>query len=37
MVHHNSDLSLVVKGKSKQHLDQSLMVLKESSHSKLNE
>ena len=37
MVHHNSESSLVVKVKSKQHLDQSLMELKELVLGKLNE
>ena len=37
MVHHKSDSSLVVKVKSKQHLDPLLMDLKESILSKLNE
>ena len=37
MVHHNSESSLVVEVKSKLHLDQSLLELKESLLSKLNE
>ena len=37
MVHHNSESSLVVEVKSKQHLDQTLMELKESVLVKLNE
>ena len=37
MVHHNSDSSLVVEVKSKQHLDPLLMELKESILGKLNE
>ena len=37
MVHHNSKLSLVVKVKSKQNLDKSLMELKELVLGKLNE
>ena len=37
MVHHNTKSSLVVDVKSKQHLDPSLMELKESVLSKLNE
>ena len=37
MVHHNSGSSLVVEVKYKQHLDQSLMDLKESVLDKLNE
>ena len=37
MVHHNSDSSLVVEVKSKQHLDPLLMELKESVLVKLNE
>ena len=37
MVHHHSKSSLVVEVKSKQHLDQSLMDLKESVLSKLTE
>ena len=37
MVHHNSESYLVVEVKSKQHLDQSLMELKESVLGKLNE
>ena len=37
MVHHNSDSSLVVEVKSKQHLDPLLMDLKESVLTKLNE
>ena len=37
MVHHNSESSLVVEVKSKQHLDQPLMELKESVLGKLNE
>ena len=36
MVHHNSESSLVVEVKSKQHLDQPLMELKESVLGKLN-
>ena len=37
IVHHNSELILVVEVKSKQHLDLALMELKESVHDKLNE
>ena len=37
MVHHNSELSLVVEVKSKQDLDQPLMELKESVIGNLNE
>ena len=37
MVHHNSESSLVVEVKSKQHLDHALMELKESVLDKLNE
>ena len=37
MVHHNSELSLVVDVKSKQHLDKPLIKLKESVLGKLNE
>ena len=37
IVYHNSDSSLVVGVKSKQHLDQSLMELKESVLVKLND
>ena len=37
MVHHNSELSLVVEVKSKQYLDKSLMELKKSILRKLNE
>ena len=37
MVHHNSDSSLVVEVKSKQHLDPLLMELKESILGKLSE
>ncbi|TMX00361.1 hypothetical protein EJD97_000964 [Solanum chilense] len=37
MVHHNSESSLVVEVKSKQHLHKSLMELKESVLGKLNE
>ena len=37
MVHHHSESSLVVKVKSKKHLDLSLMELKESVLGKLNE
>ena len=37
VLHHNSKSSLVVEVKSKQHLDLSLMELKESVLSKLNE
>ena len=37
MVHHNSESSLVVEVKSKQHLDQPLMELKESVLGKLDE
>ena len=37
MVHHNSESSLVVEVKSKQHLDPLLMELKESFLSKFNE
>ena len=37
IVHCKSGSSLVVKGKSKQHLDQTLMELKESVLGKLNE
>ena len=37
MAHHNSESSLVVKVKSKQHLDQPLMELKESVLCKLYE
>ena len=37
MVHHNSESSLVVKVNSKQHLDKSLMELKESTLVKLHE
>ena len=37
VVHHNSESSLVVEMKSKQHLDQTLMELKESVLGKLNE
>ena len=37
IVHHNSESSLVVEVKSKQHLDQPLMELKESVLGKLNE
>ena len=37
IVHHNSKSSLVVEVKSKQHLDQTLMGLKESVLGKLNE
>ena len=37
VVHHNSESSLVVKVKSKKHLDLSLMELKESVLGKLNE
>ena len=37
MVHHNSESSLVVEMKSKQHLDQPLMELKKSVLIKLNE
>ena len=37
MVHHNSESSLVVEVKTKQHLDQPLMDLKESMLGKLNE
>ena len=37
MVHHNFESSFVVEVKSKQHLDQSLMELKESVLIKLNE
>ena len=37
MVNYNSESSLVVKVKSKQHLDQPLMELKESVLGKLNE
>ena len=37
MVHHNFESSLVVEVKSKQHLDQPLMELKESILSKINE
>ena len=36
MVHHNSESSLVIEVKSKQHLDKSLMELKESVLGKLN-
>ena len=37
IVHHNSESSLVVEVKSKQHLDLALMELKESVLVKLNE
>ena len=37
MVHHNSESSLVVEVKSKQHLDQTLMELKESVLGKIKE
>ena len=37
MVHHNSESCLVVEVKSKQHIDQGLMDLKESVLGKLNE
>ena len=37
MVHHNSESSLVGEVKSKQHLNQQLMELKESVLGKLNE
>ena len=37
MVHHNSELSLVIEVKSKQHLDPLLMDLKESVLGNLNE
>ena len=37
IVHHNSESSLVVKVKSKQHLDLTLMELKESILGKTNE
>ena len=37
IVHHNSESSLVVEVKSKQHLDLALMELKESVIGKLNE
>ena len=37
MVHHNSESSLVVEMKSKQHLDKTFMKLKESVLGKLNE
>ena len=37
MVHHNSECSLVVKVKSKKHLDQPLIEVKESVLGKLNE
>ena len=37
MVHHNSESSLVVEVKSKQHLDQPLMELKELVLCKINE
>ena len=37
MVHHKSESSLVVELKSKQHLNQPLMGLKESVLGKLNE
>ena len=37
IVHHNSESSLVVEVKSKQHHDQPLMELKESILGKLNE
>ena len=37
MVHHNSGSSLVVEVNSKKHLDQTLMMLKESVLCKLNE
>ena len=37
IVHHNSELSLIVEMQSSQHLDQSLMELKESVLCKLNE
>ena len=37
MVHHNSESSLVVEVKFKQHLDQSLKELKESVLGKFNE
>ena len=37
MVHHNFESSLVFEVKSKQHLDQSLMELKESVLGNLNE
>ena len=36
MVHHHSESSLMVEVKSKQHLDQPLMELKESVLSKIN-
>ena len=36
MVHHNSESSLVVEVKSKKHLDQSLMELKESVLGEIN-
>ena len=36
MVHHNSESSLVVEAKFKQHFDQPLMELKESVLGKLN-
>ena len=37
MIHHNSESSLMVEVKSKQHLDLSLIELKESVLGKLNE